>query len=135
MLLTVAMSVTMIGYTPQTALAEGGKATVKLANAEGLDANTEFSFEMYKVGHFDGPGIVLEDNLNVIRTHMYRPDQLEGALVVGVEGVILVPVILVIDYIGRILIMSMLPDSDPDTFDGLSILIADSSLGLEVRMR
>ena len=63
MLLTVAMSVTMIGYMPQTALAEGGKATVKLANAEGLDADTEFTFEMYKVGHFDGPGIVLEDNL------------------------------------------------------------------------
>ena len=63
MLLTVAMSVTMIGYVPQTALAEGGKATVKLANADGLDANTEFSFEMYKVGHFDGPGLVLEDNL------------------------------------------------------------------------
>lgn len=63
MLLAMAMSVTMIGYVPQTALAEGGKATVKLANADGLDANTEFSFEMYKVGHFDGPGLVLEDNL------------------------------------------------------------------------
>ena len=63
MLLTMAMSITMIGYVPQTALAAGGNATVKLANAEGLDANTEFSFEMYKVGHFDGPGIVLEDNL------------------------------------------------------------------------
>ena len=63
MLLTMAMSITMIGYVPQTALAAGGNATVKLANAEGLDANTEFTFEMYKVGHFDGPGIVLEDNL------------------------------------------------------------------------
>ena len=63
MLLTVAMAVTMIGYLPQTAMAAGGNATVTLAKAEGLDANTEFSFEMYKVGHFDGPGLVLEDNL------------------------------------------------------------------------
>jgi hypothetical protein len=77
MLLTVAMSVTMIGYVPQTALAEGGKATVKLANADGLDANTEFSFEMYKVGHFDGPGLVLEDNLKGSKADVDFPSDSE----------------------------------------------------------
>lgn len=63
MMLVMAMTVTMIGYAPQIALAAGGQATVTLVEADGLDPNTEFSFELYKVGHFEGPDFVLDDNL------------------------------------------------------------------------
>lgn len=50
-------------FGPKQTMAAGGTATVTLANAEGLSDGTEFEFEMYKVGHFSGPGLVLEDNL------------------------------------------------------------------------
>lgn len=50
-------------FVPKQTMAAGGAVTVSLANAEGLSTDTEFSFEMYKVGHFSGPGLVLEDVL------------------------------------------------------------------------
>ena len=48
-------------YGPKQTMAAGGVATVTLAKAEGLSEGTAFGFELYKVGHFSGPGLVLED--------------------------------------------------------------------------
>lgn len=61
-MLALVLAVTVGGFVPKLALA-GGTVTVTLANAGGLDSDTEFDFTMYKVGHFSGPGIELEDNL------------------------------------------------------------------------
>lgn len=63
MLLVMVMSITMVGYVPQVVQAEGGTATVTLSKVDGLDPSTEFNFELYKVGHFEGPDFVLDDNL------------------------------------------------------------------------
>ena len=63
----VILAVTLVaavgGYVPKMSLAAGGNVTVALANAEGLAPGTEFDFTLYKVGHFSGPGLELEDNL------------------------------------------------------------------------
>ncbi len=63
LVLAMVIALAMGGLAPQQAYAAGGNITVKLANTEGLDGDVSFDFEVFKVGHFSGPGIVLEDNL------------------------------------------------------------------------
>lgn len=46
---------------PKQTMAAGGVATVTLTNIDGLSEGTAFDFELYKVGHFSGPGLVLEN--------------------------------------------------------------------------
>ena len=48
-------------FGPKQTMAAGGVAKVTLTKIEGLSEGTEFEFELYKVGHFSGPGLVLED--------------------------------------------------------------------------
>lgn len=63
LVLTFVLTMCIGGYMPQETMAAGGTVTVSLAKVEGLDPGTEFTFEMYQVGHFEGPGIVLENAL------------------------------------------------------------------------
>lgn len=62
--LALMLAGSMFAFVPKQTMAAGGTATVTLAKAEGLSDNTVFSFDMYKVGHFSGPGLVLEDALS-----------------------------------------------------------------------
>ena len=62
--LALMLAGSLISFVPRQTMAAGGTATVSLAKAEGLSDNTEFRFEMYKVGHFSGPGLVLDDELS-----------------------------------------------------------------------
>lgn len=63
LVLALVLAVTIGGQMPQEAFAAGGDVTVSLAKVKGLSEGTEFTFEMYKVGHFEGPDIVLESAL------------------------------------------------------------------------
>ena len=63
LLLTIVMATSFGAFGPKQTMAAGGAVTVSLANAEGLSPDTTFKFEMYKVGHFNGPGLELEANL------------------------------------------------------------------------
>ena len=62
--LAVLLAVVLAGafcYSPKETYAAGGTARVSLASVEGLSAGTEFGFELYKVGHFEGAGLVLDE--------------------------------------------------------------------------
>lgn len=63
LVLAMVLAIGVGGYIPQETLAAGGNVTVSLANAKGLDAETEFTFEMYKVGEFNGAAVELEPEL------------------------------------------------------------------------
>lgn len=60
LMLALILTATMGIRLPQEAFAAGGDITVSLAKVKGLNENTEFTFEMYKAGHFSGPDIELE---------------------------------------------------------------------------
>ena len=51
------------------------------------------------------PVDIFENDPDVIRTLKYILDQLVGSLVISIEGIIVVPVVLVIDDTGRVLII------------------------------
>lgn len=63
LILAIVLTAAFGVYVPDWTLAAGGTVTVTLSEADGLDPNTTFDFKMYKVGHFSGPGLVLEDEL------------------------------------------------------------------------
>lgn len=61
LVLAVVLAGSFGAFGPKQTMAAGGVATVTLTNIDGLSAGTAFDFELYKVGHFSGPGLVLED--------------------------------------------------------------------------
>lgn len=61
LVLALVLAGTLGAFVPKETMAAGGVAKVTLSKIEGLSDTTEFEFEMYKVGHFSGPGLVLED--------------------------------------------------------------------------
>ena len=77
---------------------------------------------------------VLEDDGHIIWALEYGFTQFERTLGIGVQGVIVIPVILVIDDTRSIRVVVMQPDGHADALDGLTLLILDRSHGFEVRM-
>ncbi len=80
--LAMMLAITVGGQMPQEAFAAGGDVTVSLAKVKGLAEGTEFAFEMYKVGHFNGPDIELETalkNANVDLDFAAGKDESDGA--------------------------------------------------------
>ena len=63
LVLAVMLAGTLCAFVPDQTMAAGGVAKVTLTEIKGLSNDTEFEFEMYKVGHFSGPGLELEDEL------------------------------------------------------------------------
>ena len=79
LVLAVVLAGSFGAFGPKQTMAAGGAATVALARAEGLSDNTEFSFEMYKVGHFSGPGLVLDDAVSGSNADVNFPADSEEA--------------------------------------------------------
>ncbi len=67
-LLTIVLIGTMAGIA-EPSYAAGRKANITIADYQGLETDAKFEFKLYKVGHYDGPRIVVEkeygDNIDV----------------------------------------------------------------------
>ena len=75
LVLAVVLAGSFGAFGPKQTMAAGGVAKVTLTKVEGLSEGTEFDFELYKVGHFSGSGLVLENEFKGSNADVSIPKQ------------------------------------------------------------